>query len=187
MEHLRDEDLVQLCLDGDDSAFEVLVGRYEKQVFSLAYRLSGNYDDAADAAQESFIRIYNMLHKYDASKRFFPWMYRVAHNTCLNSLAKKPAHTVDIHEYGEVIADTSNVNNQPEASYSNIELKENIDKAIDALPEKYRDPVFLRYIENMTYQEIADSLDLPVSTIETRLYRGRNLLQKELLKYIKTE
>ena len=76
MDHLLDEELVHECLSGRQEAFEVLVKRYEKQIFSLAFRLCGNYDEAADLAQDAFIQVYKALPKYDNSRRFFPWLYR---------------------------------------------------------------------------------------------------------------
>ena len=77
MKHLLDEELVKKCLSGEDAAFEVLVKRYEKQIFSLAYRLCGDYDEAGDLAQEAFLHIYRVLNKFSDDRKFFPWMYRI--------------------------------------------------------------------------------------------------------------
>ena len=184
MSHLLDEELARLCQNGDDSAFEVLIKRYEKQIFSLSYRLCGNYDEAADLAQEAFIQLYKALPRYDAGKKFFSWMYRVAHNACINALQKRPQNATDLDSIAEIVADGESIANQPEAAYNNKELGEQIDKAILALPDKFREPIYLRYIKELSYQEIGAYLNLPVSTIETRLFRGKQLLQKNLKDYI---
>lgn len=181
MRNLLDEDLARLAQQGNQDAFAELVKRYEKQIFSLAYRLIGDYDEAADLAQEAFIRIYQMLHRYDPEKRFFSWMYRVAQNTCLNAMQRRPSNVVPVERAEEYFSDTAaGEAAEPERDYLNREIRRNIDRAISELPDNYRDIIYLRYIEDLSYQQIADKLGLPVSTIETRLFRGRKLLQQKL-------
>jgi RNA polymerase sigma-70 factor (ECF subfamily) len=185
MSNLLDEDLARLAQQGDQDAFAELVKRYEKQIFSMAYRLIGDYDEAADLAQEAFLRIYRMLDRYDPEKRFFSWMYRVAQNTCINAMNKRPANVVPMERAEEYFSDDQGGSHaEPEQNYLNREVRENIDKAIAELPDNYRDVIYLRYIEDMPYQQIADALNLPLSTIETRLFRGRKLLQQKLLQYM---
>lgn len=182
MRNLLDEDLARLAQQGDQDAFAELVKRYEKQVFSLAYRLIGDYDEAADLAQEAFLRIYQMLHRYDPEKKFFSWMYRVAQNACINAMSKRPANVVPVEQAEEYFSNTTAGDEaQPEQDYLNREIRRNIDRAISELPDNYRDIVYLRYIEDLSYQQIADTLGLPVSTIETRLFRGKKLLKQKLL------
>lgn len=187
MNNLLDEDLARRAQQGDQDAFEVLVKRYEKQIFSMAYRLIGDYDEAADLAQEAFLRIYRMLDRYDPEKRFFSWMYRVAQNTCLNALARRPANVVPVEQAEEYFSDTEPGNTpEPEQNYLNQELRQNIDRAISELPDNYRDVVYLRYIEDLSYQQIAELLTLPLSTVETRLFRGKKLLQQRLKALLQT-
>ncbi len=182
MNHLLDEELIKLVLSGENEAFAVLVQRYEKQVFSLAYRLCANYDEAADLAQEAFIQVYSVLVKYEIDRPFFPWLYRVAYNTCINVLRKKPPNITNLEDFTAVLSQPED-DTIPEVSYDRQETKAFIEKSIADLPEKYKEPVILRYLENLSYQQIADRMDVPVSTIETRLYRGRLLLQEKLGKY----
>lgn len=184
MKNLLDEDLARAAQQGDQEAFAELVRRYEKQIFSMAYRLAGDYDEAADLAQEAFLRIYRMLDRYDPQKKFFSWMYRVAQNSCLNALSKRPANVIPVERAEEYMADTPA--GEPEQNYLNRELREHIDEAIAQLPDNYRDVVYLRYIEDLSYQQIAESLNLPVSTVETRLFRGKKQLQKNLLQLMHT-
>lgn len=180
MKHLLDEELVKKCLSGDDAAFEVLVKRYEKQIFSLAYRLCGDYDEAGDLAQEAFIHIYRVLDKFSDNRKFFPWMYRVAHNVCVNTLAKRPKETVSMDNLVNVDLGGASQTEGPEQKFLQQETGDMIREAISDLPENYRLPVMYRFLEDLSYQEIADKMEVPVSTIETRLFRGRQMLQKKL-------
>ena len=177
MQKLSDGQLVTLVLNGRQEAFEVLVERYQKQVFALAYRLGGDYDEARDMAQEAFIRIYQELPKFDNSRRFFPWMYRVAHNTCINILHKRPKETVPLDNVYDLSADAASGSG---SGYEQLELTDTLESALQELPESYRLPLVLKYVGGFSYQEIADQMDLPVSTIETRLFRGRTMLKKAL-------
>lgn len=183
MKNLLDEDLARLAQQGDQDAFAELVRRYERQIFSMAYRLAGDYDEAADMAQEAFLRIYRILDRYDPQKKFFSWMYRVAQNSCLNALAKRPANVIPVERAEEYMADVPAA--EPEQNYLNREMREHIDQAIAQLPDNYRDVVYLRYVEDLSYQQIAENLNLPVSTVETRLFRGKKQLQKNLLQLMR--
>ena len=180
MQHLSDEQLVVLVLQGQSQAFEILVERYQKQVFALAYRLGGDYDEAKDMAQEAFVRIYQELARFDANRSFFPWMYRVAHNTCVNLLHKRPKESVPLDAVYDLAASDTSTERSPIAHYEQVEINDTINGALQQLPENYRLPLIMKYLEDMSYQEIAEQLELPVSTIETRLFRGRKMLKKAL-------
>ena len=182
MNALSDEELVVICLRGNNAAFEILVERYQKQLFSMAYRLGGDYDEARDMAQEAFIHIYKELNRFDSSRKFFPWMYRVAHNSCVNFIAKKARETAPLDVAIERYPEDQSIEANPELSYEHQEFSANIHVALLALPEQYRLPLMLKYVEGYSYKEISDHLGLPVSTIETRLFRGRKALQKLLKK-----
>lgn len=180
MEQFTDEQLVELCLQGQQDAFAELVRRYQNQLLALAYRLGGDYDEARDMAQECFIHIYNELPKYDSTRRFFPWMYRVARNVCLNQLAKRPKDAPGSVEAEEMLQNTASTAAEPGALISKAEQKKLIFAAINDLPEQYRLPVLCKYVEGLSYKEISAKLDLPESTIETRLFRGRAMLRDRL-------
>ena len=178
MERLTDEQLVALTLQGEQAAFNIIVERYQKQVFSLAYRLHNDYDEARDLAQEAFIRIYKQLPGFDQDRKFFPWMYRVAQNTCINVLHSLPKESLNLDEYYERY--------EPEAEGSSrdpLVMLEEREKADDFasmlrdLPEQYRTVILLKYLEGLSYREISERLELPESTVEARLHRGRNYLR----------
>ncbi len=180
MQHLSDEQLVVLVLQGTNAAFEILIERYQNQVFALAYRLGGDYDEAKDLAQEAFLRIYQELPKFDVERKFFPWMYRVAHNTCINMLHKRPKEASSLDSIYDLAASDSSEEGSPTAHYEQAEQADTLNQALQTLSESYRLPLVLKYLEGMSYQEISEQLDLPVSTIETRLFRGRAMLKKAL-------
>lgn len=176
-----DQELVQKTLDGDRDAFSVLVQRYQKQIYSLTYRLTNDPEDARDMAQEVFIHIYRVLNKYDPDRKFFSWMYKVATNVCYNVLRRgKNEHLVTLDKVIEIAPFVARSDSQPEEFFERRETQEMVRQAVTELPEKYRLPLVLRYLEDMTYKEIAEYMDLPVTTIETRLYRGKALLYKRL-------
>lgn len=184
MERLTDEILVNLTIQGDKNAFCELIKRYEKQIYSLAYRLTNNVEDAQDLAQEAFSKIYIVLEKYDPGRPFFPWMYKVANNVIYSYLRSQKNRQQEISL--EKVIDFSplipNRETHPENYSIAKETQRLVQQAIAELPEKYRVPLVLKYLEELSYKAISDILDLPVTTIETRLYRGKILLEKRLNK-----
>lgn len=172
--------LVEKTLNGDKIAYGELVERYQKQIYSLTYRLTNNADDAQDLAQEVFIKVYQVLGKYDRERPFFPWLYRVATNVCYTELRRKPITEVSLDKIIEVGSLEPISPEQPEEEYVQNETQKLVQQALADLPENYRIPMVLRYLEELSYQQIADAMELPLTTIETRLYRGRILLQKKL-------
>lgn len=184
MERLTDEKLVELTLEGQQEAYAILVKRYEKQIFSLAYRLGGDYTESRDLAQEVFLRVYQELRSFDTKRKFFPWFYRVAHNTCINGLKRLPKAALALDEIQDFAETPEQAEFSPELSFEQQETVSALKKAIIQLPEQFRIPILLKYIEGLSYKEISQQMDLPVSTIETRLYRGRQMLQKRLSKVL---
>ena len=184
MEKLTDEILVSMTLQGDKNAFCELIKRYEKQIYSLAYRLTNNLEDAKDLAQEAFTKIYLVLEKYDPERPFFPWMYKVANNIIYSHLRSQKNQSQEISldkviDFSPLIPDKDT---HPEEYSTTKETQRLVQQAIADLPEKYRVPLILKYMDDLSYKSIGEILVLPVSTIETRLYRGKALLLKRLNK-----
>ena len=168
MQHLSDEQLVVLVLQGQSEAFAILVERYQKQIFALAYRLGGDYDEARDMAQEAFVRIYQELSRFDSSRRFFPWMYRVAHNTCVNILHKRPKETTPLEAVYDLAASDTSDEGSPVARYEQLELGDAINGALQSLPEKYRFPLILKYLEeNILYGDYSSGTSRIMESILT--------------------
>lgn len=180
MEHLDDAELVERCIRGEGPAFAEIVRRYQKQVYSLAYRLTNNHEDASDLSQEAFLKLFQVLEKYDSRRPFFPWMYKVVSNVFYSLLRKKPDEHIPLDNVIDFTPLVPNKETQPEDHYELKEIRELVRKAVSELPVKYRLPLVLRYLDDLTYQQIADVMEVPLTTVETRLHRGKSLLQKRL-------
>ncbi|HUL71899.1 MAG TPA: sigma-70 family RNA polymerase sigma factor [Vicinamibacterales bacterium] len=163
-----DVDLVARCLKGDPAAFEPLVTRYERVLFSVALRLVGNYEDARDATQNAFVRAYEHLETFDPTRKFFSWIYRIVVNECLNlRRARRPQ---------EPLADTLEAKDDARDVVEAAEQSRQIDAALLKLTPEYREVVVLRHFLEFSYEEIADVLDLPEKTVKSRLFSARQRL-----------
>lgn len=159
---------------GDADAFGELVRRHQAPVFNVCYRLMGERFEAEDAAQEAFIRAYQRLLTFDASRPFGPWMRRVAANVCLNRLqAPRPAQ-VPLDE--ERDWQPARWGGNPELAYQRREDRERLRQAMLALPPHYRVVLELRHFQDMSYDEIASALGLPLSDVKSHLFRARKHL-----------
>jgi len=177
---VSDEALVAMTLKGQSAAFEELIKRYERQIYSLTLKMMGNQEDANDVAQEIFIKLYNALNKFDNERKFFSWMYKIALNVCYTAMKRRPQENFSLDNIIDFAPLIPERDTQPETYFESQEIKTLVQTAISELPENFRVPVLLRYMHEMSYQQIADAMELPVSTIETRLYRGKAILQKRL-------
>ncbi len=172
-----DQEIVQACLAGDSEAFATLVERYGDRVFNLALRIVGDRDAAADVAQEAFIRAYRALHQYDPSRPFAPWLYRITTNAGINQAQRWHAHEQPVDELPE--RPTSDASNPETIAVSRQELG-TVLEAITALPPRYRAALTLRHLYELSYQEVADALGIPLGTVKTHLFRARAALRAEL-------
>jgi RNA polymerase sigma-70 factor (ECF subfamily) len=164
---------VARCLRGDTAAFALLVERYERVLFSVALRMLGDAEDARDATQDAFVKVYQRLGDYNAEYRFFSWIYRILTNECLNALRARRPHEPDVPE-------TPTTSGALEA----LELEERrqaVQNAIAGLPPDYRDVLILRHFAELSYEEVADTLAIPLKTVKSRLYTARQQLGHRLL------
>ena len=164
-----DVDLVARCLRGDQAAFEPLVTRYERVLFSVALRLVGNYEDARDATQNAFVRAYEHLETFDPDRRFFSWIYRIVVNECLNLRRARRAN--------EPLEDTLET---PGGAFEAVEAADRIQAALTALTPEYREVVILRHFVDLSYEEISEALGLPDKTVKSRLFSARKRLAELL-------
>ncbi len=182
MTHPPDEALVASCLNGNETAFKELMVRYEDSLFRLAYYWSGNREDAQDLCQDCFIHLYHVLPKYDQNYRFAVWMYKVCTNHCINWLKKHrrrpPAMSLSSLMGEEV--DIPDDMPHPEQAILAAEDRKAVMDAVNALPTVYRMPIILKYLEEFSYKEIAQMLDISVKNVEIRLHRAKAMLQKTL-------
>ena len=176
-----DEELVEACQAGEASAFDVLVGRWEDRIRGAAYRFLGSEDEARDVAQETFLKAYRGLTGFKREARFSSWLYQIATNLCRDRLRRRKTRaTVSLEaleEGGPVMVET-----RPGADerLAERDLARTVRRAIDALPEEQREVVILKEYQELTFLEIAQALDVPVSTVKTRLYRGLGQLRLRL-------
>lgn len=185
------DELVAKVQQGDKRAFEQLFSLYHKRVVSAAYAIVRNQDDAREVAQETFIRVYNNIAKYQPGTHFYTWIYHITFNLAVDRYRrKKTQHEVEFdNEFqknytqpDEVIPPSLGIN--PEKVFQQAELREQLKKALDSLSEKHRTLIVLCEIEELSYKEIAETLDIPIGTVMSGLHNARLDLQKALRSYM---
>ena len=181
---LSDEATIKRCIEGDANAFGLLVGRYQNAVYGLCFHMVGNFADAQDLTQETFVRAYLELAKIRDPSRFAGWLYRITVNVCkLWIRDRKGAHDLPldaIAQIGEGFAESGSPMEHAEAE----ELRLSITEAIASLSEKNRLAVTLYYIDGLSYEEIGDFLGVSQSAVKSRLHRARKELKEELISMV---
>jgi RNA polymerase sigma-70 factor (ECF subfamily) len=176
-----DEELVEACQAGESSAFDLLVARWEDKIRGAAYRLLGSEEEARDAAQEAFLKAYRALADFKGEARFSSWLYQITVNLCRDRLRRRKGRNLvsldALEDGGPVIAARA-----PGALdlVEQIDLRRAVRRAIESLSEEQREVVILKEYQGLTFLEIAQALELPVSTVKTRLYRGLGQLRLQL-------
>ncbi|MHB1414552.1 MAG: RNA polymerase sigma factor [Chloroflexota bacterium] len=173
-----DELLIEQVRKGRQDAFAEIVRRYQGSVYSLCYRLTGNSAEAEDLAQESFLRLYKSLGKFRSGGKLRPWLHKITANVCLDALRKRKDATLPLDETKEVegLPKVHTVEELPEDAYLSRESRLDVQNALLRLPSDYRAALVLRYLEDLSYKEVADALGVPVSTVETRIFRAKKML-----------
>jgi RNA polymerase sigma-70 factor, ECF subfamily len=169
--------LISRARDGDQDAFRQLVERYQGAVYNLAYRMLGDPGDAEDAAQEIFVRIYRQLGRYDPARKFSTWTLAIATNFCIDQLRRRRMQLVPLEN---IIPWARAREAGPEGEAITQEERDEVQRLITQLPEKYRAPLVLRYFEELSCAEIAEVLGMPEGTVKTQIHRARKALGKLL-------
>ena len=183
-ERSQEQQLVSAARGGDLDAFEALVRLYEKRVFALTLRMCGNTEDAAEAAQETFLAAWQGLAFFRGDASFSTWLYRLASNACVDLLRREGRHraaaglSLDDEERNLDVPDPAR---SPQDEAERRELRESIDRGLAALSPEHRQVLVLREIHQLRYDEIADVLSLDVGTVKSRISRARKQLRKFLL------
>jgi RNA polymerase sigma-70 factor (ECF subfamily) len=178
-----DEELVARSQGGDLDSFNQLVVRWERPIYALAYRVIGREEDARDVAQETFLRAFRALKGFKGQAKFSSWLYRITLNLCRDWIRReRRTPVVQAPEGVDVIemAGESSPSESIEDLVSRHELGRAVAKAMSQLPEEQRTAIILKEYHGLTFQEIADLLDCPLSTVKTRLYQGLTVLRKQL-------
>ena len=179
MHERKDEEIASLVQEGDVEAFRELVERYEPKISRYAKRFLFQGDDIKDLVQEVFIKAYVNIRSFDAERRFSPWIYRIAHNEFVNAVKRKQKERENVSLFNfDVLFPHLMAKETADGGMNQKELKRMIDKSLDRLGPKYKDPLILYYFEEMDYKAIADILRIPVSTVGVRLQRGKAMLKK---------
>jgi len=181
-----DLELVKKAKQNDPKAYEKLLTKYRKSVYYMLLKMVNNPDDAEDLTQEAFAKAFNSLHKFDSKYAFSTWLFRIATNNCIDFIRKKRIQTVSIdtpyeNDEGDNMSfDIKDPKLGPDDLMLKKQRKEYLQKAVENLPAKYKRLVELRYFQELSYDEVAKELELPLGTVKAQLFRARELLGQEL-------
>jgi RNA polymerase sigma-70 factor (ECF subfamily) len=186
---LRDFSQVDMALSGNQQAYRALFKRYWKQLFFTVNKMVPDREEARDVTMEAFSKAFVNLHRFEKDYNFNTWLYRVAINHSLDYLRKRRLPTTPLSTFA--VEDTSDFftwgndqdwqNQNPEEQIIQWQKKMAIQRHLDALPPKFRDPAKMRFVEAYSYAEIASMLQVPLGTVKARIHRARQLLQQSLL------
>ena len=173
--------IVRKVLGGDANAFETLVLEYEKNVYNIALRMTGNSEDAADMTQEAFIKAYNSRQSFRGDSKFSVWLYRIVSNVCLDFLRSKNRRptvslSVEDDDGEDAQLDVADESQSPELLLDRKLTRDSVRRGLDSLPPDYRQILLLREIQGLSYDEIAQALSLEVGTVKSRIFRARKRL-----------
>jgi RNA polymerase sigma-70 factor (ECF subfamily) len=159
--------LVARCRAGDTRAFEPIVERYQRVLYTVALRMLGNAEEANDVAQNAFVKAFQKLDSFDPNRRFFSWIYRILVNECLNVRRdQRPLEPISPD-----LAEASG--RSPADLFERAERRRRVQTAILELPHEYREVVVLRHFADLSYEQIGETLDLPAKTVKSRLHTAR--------------
>ncbi|MCI8811917.1 MAG: sigma-70 family RNA polymerase sigma factor [Oscillibacter sp.] len=184
MNALQERQWVEAARQGDQDAFEQLVRAYEKRVFALTLRMCGNPEDAAEAAQEAFLAVWQGLKFFRGESSFSTWLYRLASNACVDLLRREGRYRAAAGpslDDEELRLETADPAPTPQEAAERAELRRQIENGLRALPAEYRQVLILREMHQLSYEEIGQTLSLDPGTVKSRISRGRKRLQKFLM------
>jgi len=183
--NLLDAELVKRVQGGDTAAFDLLVQKYQHKVINLVGRFVSDKSECQDIAQDAFIKSFRAINSFRGDSQFYTWLYRIAANTAKNYLAsrarKSPGYTVDVED-AEHFEGESGLKEYatPENLLLTDEIKATVFGAIEKLPEDLKSAITLREIDGLSYEEIAQVMDCPIGTVRSRIFRARDVIDKEL-------
>jgi RNA polymerase sigma-70 factor (ECF subfamily) len=182
---LADGEIVRRILAGEEDLFEVLVRRYQARVLSHVARMVGNRDDALDLSQEIFVKVFQALDRYNPEYKFSTWLFRIAGNAAIDHLRKRRPRTVPLEVRdpdGQALSspEYKSAELDPYAILRNTERGDAIARAIQGLPEEFRELIALRHFTGLSYEEIAEMKGMPLGTVKNKLFRARAVLKDRL-------
>ena len=182
IEDPRDVDpLIERCLTGDQSAWQAIVALYWRRVFNIAYKFVGRHDEAEDLAQDVFLKLFKSLQTFDRRANFSTWLISVSRNLCIDHYrSMRREHEMVTHDVDAASLATPSAVDSPQAMLEQRDRVSLLRAALDKLAPALRTAVILRDIQELTYQEIAERLDVPEGTVKSRINRGRTELARQI-------
>jgi RNA polymerase sigma-70 factor (ECF subfamily) len=181
-----DQVLIKKILEGKKSSFEELMRKYNKKIFAFIYRMVRDEEVAIELTQDFFIKIYNVLAKYNFEYKFSTWGYRICYNLVIDYIRKNQVYIGSLDNEKITprrMMDSENyIREDGFERLAREEMKEYTWKVVDAIPLKYRELILLRYIQGLKYDEIANITQLPVGTVKNRIYKAKEILRMEIEK-----
>jgi RNA polymerase sigma-70 factor (ECF subfamily) len=182
---VTDNELIERVKNGEKSAYDLLVLKYQQRVVNLVSRFVRNHSDALDVTQEAFIKAYRALPNFRGDSAFYTWLYRIAVNTAKNQLAvqsRRPKISdYDVSDIEQIEGNTALKDEAtPESLLLKDELQATVLKAIEDLPEDLKTAIMLREIEGLSYEEIACVMECPIGTVRSRIFRARESIDKKM-------
>ena len=190
-----EQELIKRAKEGDHRAFQTLVERHQRKAYTVAYGVLRDQDAAIDATQDAFVKVFKSLPNFHGQSSFYTWLYRIVINVCIDK-KRKAARSVEV-EYDdsymqsteEPVAAMTLASTQidtPEQAYARSELRRQMGAAMDTLSTSHRQILVLREVQGMSYDELAETLELPRGTVMSRLFHARKKFQHSLNHYLKT-
>lgn len=176
-EETTDEELAAAAQGNKEYAFGVLMERYQERLLQYGKMFLSDNDHIEDIVQDVFIKTYRNMRSFDVTRKFSPWIYRIAHNAFANALRKKHREPLVFVDFDTLVAHPA-YERDPAQEEDRKEMRTLVDSGLEELPALYKEAIILYYIEDLSYQEIADVLHVPVGTVGVRLRRGREALKK---------
>jgi RNA polymerase sigma-70 factor (ECF subfamily) len=180
-----DHDLVSKAKDGDMTAFETLVRKYQKPIYAFCYRMTGQHQSADDLSQETFIKAFVSLQSFKDGMDFFPWIRRIAVNNSLNYIKKRQREEPLGAREENIAADRKHLHQElPQDKLQRRLMENKFNQALEALPVEQKILFVLRALENLSYRDISELLNIPLGTVMSRLSRTRKKLKTILAEYL---
>lgn len=177
--------MIMRCKQGDREAFNSLVLKYQKQVFNIAYSMLSDYEDASDAVQEVFVKVYKSVATFKGQSSFTTWLYRVCANVCNDILRKRQRRAISVSlnnddDDSKFLAELPSSEPTPDERLEINERQKAVRDAVNELKKEYREIIIYSDMQQLSYDEVASILRCPVGTVKSRLNRARNALKKKL-------
>jgi RNA polymerase sigma factor (sigma-70 family) len=180
-----DGEIVGRCLQGDERAYRELITRYRRQVYSVALRMVRRAEDAEDVTQETFVRMFRALDRYDPNRPFAAWLLTIASRLCIDHIRRKRINPISLFQQSsdsddEYMIEVEDPGLKPDETAIHAQEETMATQLIDSLPEHYRIVVMLRHQQDLSYEEIAEALELPLGTVKARIHRAREILKTRI-------